>query len=66
MNWTEIVRDNPDNTFMAFRIYLGLYCKEMLPDNFDFNNWPSQLAREMLFACQFFTFEPQFSEPLCR
>ena len=66
IKWAEIVSDRPDDAFSAFKIYLSLYCKEMLPENFNFNYWPRLLLKEMLFTCQFFTFKTQFSEPPCR
>ena len=52
-----------NEAFETFKRFLKEYCKEMLPENFLFDEWPTLLGNEMLFACQFLTWAPQYFEP---
>lgn len=64
--WAELMEEGPDDYCHSFELFLRLYCKALLPENFNLPTWPRILAAEMQFACQFFTLAPQFREPLGR
>lgn len=64
--WALNQADGPDDTFIVFKMFLENYCREMLPENFNAQDWASGLVHELCFACQFYTAIPLFFEPMCR
>ena len=49
-HWANLQRDGPDDFFLIFKNFLDLYCKPMLPENFETSDWAKLLCSEMCFA----------------
>ena len=64
--WASSQRDGPDQSFSLFKTFLDLYCGDLLPENFETDNWAQELCSEMCFVAQFFILPTQYYEPCMR